>query len=107
MYFDGQLSYLDKDKAPSTPTKPSKTAAQALPDTPTPPPLSAHQAMSAMTSSAQKGQTAGPAGDLHSMALKSAISNIGMLPVNYINNSSPFCQKTFPAKTDAIRCLTK
>jgi hypothetical protein len=56
-----------------------------------------------------KSQTvSGAAGDLHSMALKSAISNIGiaLVVVSIIIFSSAFREKTFVAETDVVRCVT-
>jgi len=81
MYFDGQLSYLDKDKQPSTPIKPSlseNNATSSTPSQPSQPLPSSSTSSSTPNVSIQKAQTvSGAAGDLHSMALKSAISNIG------------------------------
>ena len=77
MYFDGQLHYLEKDRQPALPPKqsshPRATSADAnMTSTPAPSTTS--------TPTMPKSQTVGgAAGDLHSMALKSAISNIGML----------------------------
>jgi hypothetical protein len=56
-----------------------------------------------------KSQTvSGAAGDLHSMALKSAISNIGiaLVVVSIITFSAAFCEKTLVAETDVVRCVT-
>lgn len=135
MYFDGQLHYLDKDNNaapkqqqqtqtpaslpappvaasharahtadPSTPSAPSPTPAlhnnnSPSLSTPTPP---------AMPNSSLKSQTVGgTAGDLHSMALKSAINNIGTSPplpesAKANANSSPFHQTTVPSETDVV-----
>jgi len=102
MYFDGQLHYLDKDKPPPPSSQPSRRQRTATTDqpnssssTPQPPPAphtsppssSTPASASAPAPSMSKSQTVGgPAGDLHSMALKSAISNIGTHPLSAFGN---------------------
>jgi hypothetical protein len=83
MYFDGQLSYLDKDKQPSgmpnrqqqgqrqTANEPTASSQGGVPPQQPPPTLQQSAVVSKSPS------VAGTAGDLHSMALKSAINNIG------------------------------
>jgi hypothetical protein len=74
MYFDGQLHYLDKDRQSQMPSKPQHQRVSTADATTQPPPPS-----STPTPSMPKSQTVGgAAGDLHSMALKSAINNIGI-----------------------------
>lgn len=89
MYFDGQLHYLDKDK-PQQPSQRQRTATTDQPNSsssaPQPPPaIQTPSSSSTPAPSMSKSQTVGgPAGDLHSMALKSAISNIGRLPIHFL-----------------------
>ena len=122
MYFDGQLHYLDKDRQssmsqrptslqtgdPGSSTSPSPqqptqvqnthTLRSPLPPPPPPPP----------PPSMPKPQTvAGAAGDLHSKALKSAISNIGNNPFDpekVIEFSSTFCQTAFFTEKNVVGC---
>lgn len=99
MYFDGQLHYLDKDRQSSSMPQQQKSAQTADPKSSTtsspqqpltqaqtqahPQPSSA--AAASPSSSMPKSQTVGgAAGDLHSMALKSAINNIGLLPKKFL-----------------------
>jgi hypothetical protein len=91
MYFDGQLSYLDKDKKPSAmpengraqshrpTTDETGQSSQEVPIVPSlqPPPPAPLQSIALSKSQS----VAGAAGDLHSMALKSAISNIGTFTI--------------------------
>jgi hypothetical protein len=73
MYFDGQLSYFDKDK-PSSSRQPGADHPSLGMSAST----AAQQPASGQGAPLSKSQSvAGAAGDLHSMALKSAISNIG------------------------------
>jgi hypothetical protein len=76
MYFDGQLHYLEKDRQSPMSSKPQHQRASTTDSTTTQPPSSS---TSTPTPSMPKSQTVGgAAGDLHSMALKSAINNIGI-----------------------------
>jgi hypothetical protein len=97
MYFDGQLHYLDKDRQSTMSQKPTSyeraqtadptTSSTPSPQQPQPQPQSQAQPQQQTSSSASmpKSQTVtGAAGDLHSMALKSAISNIGMNPTRIL-----------------------
>jgi hypothetical protein len=96
MYFDGQLHYLEKERQSSSMAQqtadPNTSSTVSSPQQPLtqaqtqehPQPSSSSTAPS---SSMPKSQTVGgPAGDLHSMALKSAISNIGLLPKKFLSN---------------------
>jgi hypothetical protein len=128
MYFDGQLHYLDKDNKsgpkqqppqqpqasvsapaagasharahtadPSTASSPSRTP--VLHDTNSPS-LSTPALPTMPNSSLPKSQTVGgTAGDLHSMALKSAINNIG--------NSLPTSRNWPPQLTSTAPHFTK
>lgn len=95
MYFDGQLHYLDKERQSSMSSYQKPTShqraqttdpASAAASSPQQPQAQAQpQPSSSVSASASmpKSQTvSGAAGDLHSIALKSAISNIGTLPLN-------------------------
>src|SRR5271169_6766974 len=91
MYFDGQLHYLDKDRQSAMSQKPtsperaqtadltaSSTSSPQQPQSQSP---AQTQQQTSSSASMSKSQTVtGAAGDLHSMALKSAISNIGTNP---------------------------
>jgi hypothetical protein len=139
MYFDGQLHYLDKDnksgpkqqqqqQQPQAPLPaPAAAASHARAHTADPFTSSAPSQASALhnnnspslstpapptmpNSSLPKSQTVGgTAGDLHSMALKSAINNIGTsLPFPSRNcppanaSSSSFHQTPVPSETDVV-----
>ncbi len=104
MYFDGQLHYLDTDRQSSSmpqqkysshqraqTASPNSSSTTPSPQQPVaqaqtqgqPQPTSSSSATT--PSSMPKSQTVGgAAGDLHSMALKSAISNIGILPKKFL-----------------------
>jgi hypothetical protein len=103
MYFDGQLSYLDKDKpASASNSKPhhqrNSTAETASPIPPSSPQVQHHSSTNspnlALPIAPQRTSTPNPhksptvsnaAGDIHSMALKSAINNIGIPPCLDLN----------------------
>jgi hypothetical protein len=86
MYFDGQLHYLEKDRQSQMSSKPQHQRASTT-DATTQPPSSS---TSTPTPSMPKSQTVGgAAGDLHSMALKSAINNIGSHPKYQSNVLQP------------------
>jgi hypothetical protein len=89
MYFDGQLHYLDRDtQSPMSQKASSGTQYQSAATTDPTSSSSTPQPSQTMTTgtnfsplnpSMPKSQTvSGAASDLHSMALKSAINNIGI-----------------------------
>ena len=118
MYFDGQLHYLDKDRQSSMSQKPtSQERAQtadptsSIPSPQQPPPQAQSQSQTSSSASMPKSQTvSGAAGDLQSMALKSAISNIGKyFNIDFcisglIEYSAAFWEKTFFAEKDVVSC---
>src|ERR1700737_2362668 len=105
MYFDGQLHYRDKERQSAMPPKPQHQLASTADAIPAPqPPVSS----STSTPSMPKSQTSSSAaGDLHSMAMKSAINNIGWFLCCCLTISAALCQKTVLAETDALCCVAE
>ena len=107
MYFD-ELRYLDKDRQSTMPENQvsgSKNGAQnadpilSTASSPQQPAAQAqeqeqvHTQPSSASSSMPKSQTVGAAaGDLHSMALKSAINNIGTITLNIQSSLLTVCK---------------